>query len=62
MNCYIYKCSNEDHNISTAISFITSINFDELSADEFKAKYNIEVSSDRNETETNKYRLSKLCI
>ena len=61
-NCYIYKCSNEDHNISTAISFITSINFDELSADEFKAKYNIEVSSDRNETETNKYRLSKLFI
>lgn len=61
-NCYIYKCSIEDHNISTAISFITSINFDELSADEFKAKYNIEVSSDRNETETNKYRLSKLCI
>lgn len=61
-NCYIYKCSNEDHNISTAISFITSINFDELSADEFKAKYNIEVSSDRNETETNKYRLSKFFI
>ena len=61
-NCYIYECGNEDHNISTAISFITSINFDELSADEFKAKYNIEVSSGRNETGTNKYRLSKLCI
>lgn len=65
---YIYKCSIEDSNISTGISFVTTINFDKLLVKEFEDKYHIKVynadKGDNNaeEKDRTKYRLSKQSI
>ena len=65
---YIYKCSIEDSNISTGISFVTTINFDKLLVKEFEDKYHIKVynadkgEKDAQEKDKTKYRLSKQSI
>lgn len=65
---YIYKCSIEDPNISTGISFATTINFDMLLAEKFESKYHIKVyNADKGDNnaqkkDKTKYRLSKLSI
>lgn len=65
---YIYKCSIADPNISTGISFVTTINFDKLLVKEFEDKYHIKVynadKGDNNaeEKDRTKYRLSKQSI
>lgn len=65
---YIYKCSIEDPNISTSISFATTINFDMLLAEDFEDKYHIKVyNADKGDNnvqkkDKTKYRLSKQSI
>ncbi|PWE83311.1 hypothetical protein [Agathobacter rectalis] len=65
---YIYKCSIEDPNISTSISFATTINFDMLLAEEFEDKYHIKVyNADKGDNnaqkkDKTKYKLSKQSI
>lgn len=65
---YIYKCSIEDPNISTSISFATTINFDMLLAEEFEDQYHIKVyNADKGDNnaqkkDKTKYKLSKQSI
>ena len=40
-----YKFLTNDRNVRNSISFITTIDFDELTAPEFKSKYNIKLKT-----------------